>query len=94
MATAVCVAHKRRQGDSIVTVSQECQTVVTQVWFDVPDDAVQQYLATSHALQAAGAMVIDGPGAPFVKEVRGSYTNVLGLPLFELRQMLKKLHFF
>ena len=40
-----------------------------------------------------GAGVIEGIGQAFLKNINGSYTAVIGLPLFELRQALKKIGF-
>lgn len=42
----------------------------------------------------AGAFSITGYGAQFLKEVRGSYTAILGLPMAELRAGLKSIGFF
>jgi septum formation protein len=38
----------------------------------------------------AGAYAVQGMGAFFIKEIRGSYTNVMGLPLCEVVDVLKK----
>jgi septum formation protein len=43
------------------------------------------------ALQISGAFSIEGEGGKMVEEIRGDYNNVIGLPLFQLREVLAKL---
>ncbi|MFH1223028.1 MAG: Maf family protein [Pseudomonadota bacterium] len=48
------------------------------------------YVKTGEPKDKAGAYGIQGLGARFIKEVIGSYTNIVGLPLFEVMRGLKK----
>jgi len=43
------------------------------------------------ALQISGAFSIEGEGGKMVEEIRGDYNNVIGLPLFQLREILPEL---
>ncbi|GJM16635.1 MAG: Maf-like protein [Thermodesulfobacteriota bacterium] len=52
---------------------------------------IEGYIKTQEPMDKAGAYGIQGVGAFMVKEVRGSYTNVVGLPLLEVLEALKKL---
>ena len=54
-------------------------------------DEIAQYVATGEADDKAGAYGIQGRAARFVVELRGSYTGVMGLPLYETAQLLDKL---
>ena len=54
-------------------------------------DEIAQYVATGEADDKAGAYGIQGRAARFVVELRGSYTGVMGLPLYETGQLLDKL---
>jgi len=52
---------------------------------------IEQYLATGEADDKAGAYAIQGRAAQFVAELRGSYSGVMGLPLYETAQLLERL---
>jgi len=52
---------------------------------------IQEYVATGCPLDKAGAYAIQGGAAHFVKEIRGSYTNVVGLPTCELYRTLQQM---
>ena len=43
------------------------------------------------ALQISGAFSIEGEGGKMVEKIDGDYNNVIGLPLFQLRKMLKQI---
>jgi septum formation protein len=54
-------------------------------------DEIAQYIATGECDDKAGAYAIQGRAARFIVELRGSYSGVMGLPLFETSQLLEKL---
>ena len=54
------------------------------------DREVEWYVATGEPLDKAGAYAVQGIGAMFIDSIHGSYTNVVGLPLATLFQMLRK----
>jgi septum formation protein len=63
---------------------------VTQVVYARMDERdMSGYWASGEPQDKAGAYGAQGLGSAFVKEVHGSYSNVVGLPLYELRQLLK-----
>jgi septum formation protein len=49
------------------------------------------YIACDEPYDKAGGYALQGKGAYFIKSIRGSYTNVIGLPLCEVLETLKKL---
>lgn len=54
----------------------------------VPVARLRQYVATGEPLDKAGAYGIQGRAGAFVKHLSGSYTGVMGLPLFETVELL------
>jgi septum formation protein len=65
------------------------QLVTSSVTFrPLSETEIQTYLATGEPFDKAGAYAIQGQGAIFVTQVEGSYTNVVGLPLDEVLQVL------
>ncbi len=71
------------QGYAIV----KCQ--VTRVYFGTMSDrAIQAYVATDEPLKCAGAFALEGFGSLFVEKIEGCHSNVIGLSLPLLRQML------
>jgi septum formation protein len=54
-------------------------------------DEIAQYVASGESDDKAGAYAIQGRAARFVVELRGSYSGVMGLPLYETSQLLDKL---
>jgi septum formation protein len=55
------------------------------------EDEIAGYVASGECDDKAGAYAIQGRAARFVPELRGSYSGVTGLPLFETAQLLDRL---
>jgi septum formation protein len=53
-------------------------------------DEIERYLATGEPMGKAGAYAIQGRGAALVRSVRGCYTNVIGLPVPRVLEMLQQ----
>ena len=56
---------------------------------DIPEDEMAWYASTEEPYDKAGGYAVQGMGAFFIKEIHGSYTNVMGLPLCEVVDVLK-----
>ena len=68
---------------------QACET--TEVVFAPLTTAdISRYIASGEPADKAGAYGIQGRGAVFIKEIRGSYSNVVGLPLHCLSRLAAK----
>ena len=66
-------------------------TVETEVTFaKLSKTIIQNYCRTNEPMGKAGAYAIQGLGGSLVETINGSYTNVVGLPLFETRQLLEQ----
>jgi septum formation protein len=82
VVTGVCVRAAGRE---------EAVTVATEVLFAPLDEArIAWYVATGEPLDKAGAYAVQGAGGLFVREVRGSVSNVVGLPLAETLELLAR----
>lgn len=86
-------AHEVITGLCLLTAGHEyCVSIRTTVIFRTLNDAdIEAYLATGEPFDKAGAYGIQGHAAHMVREVRGSYTNVVGLPLAEVAEALNAL---
>ena len=82
VVTGVCLMHLRRHRERIFAVS-------TDVLFH-PLNArqIRDYLASIQPLDKAGAYAIQDSGEKIISEISGSYSNVVGLPVEQLREEL------
>lgn len=79
--TAVCLSNAR---------DCSCQLVETEVEFVCLDlESCEAYLASDEPWDKAGAYAIQGLGGALVRSIKGSYSNVVGLPLSETWQLLR-----
>jgi septum formation protein len=56
---------------------------------EISPDQIAAYVASGEPLDKAGAYAIQGAAAQFITSLRGSYSGVMGLPLYETAQLLK-----
>lgn len=54
---------------------------------------IQEYVATGEAMGASGAYKIQESGDRFIEKIEGSFSNVVGLPLDLMNQLLERLTF-
>jgi septum formation protein len=85
-AHRVLTAVALRDGDDRVTLLS-----ASEVRFRTTTEAERlAYCATGEPFDKAGGYGIQGHAAVFVEELRGSYSNVVGLPLFETAALLAR----
>lgn len=83
VTSGVTVLYK----DKKVTFSVE--TEVT--FYELEKEEIENYLKTDEPYDKAGGYGIQSKGGLFVKEIKGDYYNVVGLPLSRLNRVLKEL---
>lgn len=78
--TAVCLFHDGRTSVKLG---------ITEVEFGrVTAEQMERYWLTGEPLDKAGAYAIQGYASAWVKSIHGSYSNVVGLPLREVNELL------
>ena len=76
---AICI------GEKIFTAAE-----VTEVFFgEMTDEEISEYVETGEPLDKSGSYALQGGAAKFIKKIHGDWSNVVGLPLFRLRQLAK-----
>jgi septum formation protein len=60
---------------------------------ELTEQEIRRYVATGEPLDKAGAYAIQGRGAAFVRSIAGSYSGVMGLPLFEMVELMQHFGF-
>jgi septum formation protein len=64
----------------------------SQVTFSkLSDAAIDTYVAGGEPMGKAGAYAVQGRAAAFISHISGSYSGIMGLPLFETAQLLQEL---
>ena len=80
--TAICIITDPES-------SPLCQTQISQVQFaQLSQEQINYYIASGEPFGKAGAYGIQGLGASFIPSITGSYSGIMGLPIFEVNQLL------
>jgi septum formation protein len=78
----------RWQEELLVEVSR------SEVTFrNISAEEIERYVATGEPFDKAGAYAIQGRAAAFVSRIEGSYSGVMGLPLYETAELLARIGF-
>jgi len=82
--TGVAVVHLKIF--SAVSISHVCIKALT------PNE-INSYVESGEPMDKAGAYAIQGEGSFLIENYRGSYSNIIGLPIDLLKDLLQKLNF-
>jgi septum formation protein len=85
-------AHKVITAVSLVAPDGRSNTraCTTQVFFrKLSEEEIQRYVASNEPMDKAGAYAIQGGAAGFADHIDGEYSNVVGLPLSLVKEMLR-----
>jgi septum formation protein len=70
----------------------ECALSLSEVEFRVlSEEEIRHYVSTGECDDKAGAYAIQGRAAQFIVALHGSYSGVMGLPLYETAQLLERI---
>ena len=82
-------------GHALIDLKQQRQIIkcgITKVYFaNISDRTIEAYVATKEPLKCAGGFALEGKGGMFVEKIEGCHSNVIGLSLPLLYQMVEKL---
>ncbi|MBS0383031.1 MAG: septum formation inhibitor Maf [Proteobacteria bacterium] len=81
VVSVVCCITQHRKETAV------CESWVT--FADLDDAAIARYVATGEPFGKAGGYAIQGRAASFIAHLSGSYSGVMGLPLFETAGLLR-----
>ena len=89
------LSGRRHEVLTAVAVAQdgelECVVSVTEVDFkELSAEEIRQYVASGECDDKAGGYAIQGRAAQFVRNLNGSFSGVMGLPLYETAQLLER----
>jgi septum formation protein len=81
---------------NVATTAKYFQALsISDVTFgDISAEEMEKYWESGEPRDKAGAYAIQGYAACWVKRFSGSYSGIVGLPLFETKQLLEKAEFF
>jgi septum formation protein len=75
-----------QRGEEIFQITQSSDVA----FGPLTDAMIRAYCTTSEPYDKAGGYAIQGLAAMFVREITGSYSGIMGLPLFETVQLLRQ----
>lgn len=78
-------------GTSAIRVSALSESLVT--FTEMTRKQIEAYVNTGEPLGKAGAYAIQGRAAAYVSRMEGSYTGIMGLPMFETANLLRSFDF-
>lgn len=86
--TGVCmIAKEAGQRDRVCTFYDETDVEI----YDMTEEEIGSYAMSDEPMDKAGAYAVQGFFARYIKGLKGSYANVMGLPVSRLYQEMKKL---
>lgn len=80
--TAVCISFNEQSFSCVQTNDVEFK--------ELSESEIDAYVASGIPLDKAGSYGIQGVGGVFIKHLSGSYTGVMGLPIYETAELLAK----
>ncbi|MCL2810475.1 MAG: Maf family protein [Clostridia bacterium] len=82
--TGVCVIHPSGREETLLERSRVHLVSLTQA-------EIAAYVATGEPMDKAGAYAIQGLGGAFIDKIEGSPSNVMGLPMAQTRELLRRM---
>lgn len=92
--TGCCIEKLQYLNDAWQIVAQESIVSASTLEFMVDAASVDTYLSQQPiAIHCAGGAIVEDLGLAYLKSINGSFSGTVGLPLYEVRMILRRLGF-
>ena len=88
--TAICLAQRQCDG---VLRQESCISKTIVTFRPITEHEIGWYWQTGEPEDKAGSYGIQGKAAQFISHISGSYSGIMGLPLFEMSQLMSRFGF-
>ena len=93
--------HRVLTSVAMGTLSKSCKSLKTEQALSVSNvrfamltrTQIQTYVASGEPMGKAGAYAVQGRAAAYIEHISGSYSGIMGLPMFETAQLLRAFGF-
>lgn len=95
--TAITLVGLDDKPGSLATAKEKFVTMLSEssVTFSIlPEDFIYHYWQSGEPQDKAGGYAIQGMMAGYIESIEGSYSGIMGLPLFELRKALEEFGYY
>ena len=84
--------HEVVTGATIMTneKTETFSSIAKVTFYELSENEIDTYIKTNEPMDKAGAYAIQGDGAKLVKSIEGDFYTIVGLPIGEINQRLKK----
>ncbi|MCK5521870.1 MAG: septum formation inhibitor Maf [Thiomargarita sp.] len=85
-------SHQVMTAVALVTTIERVRLSISKVYFrQLTESEIEAYIATGEPFDKAGSYAIQGHGSIFIKRIEGSYSGIMGLPLYETAMLLAEI---
>jgi septum formation protein len=85
-------SHQVMTAVALVTTIERVRLSISKVYFrHLTESEIEAYIATGEPFDKAGSYAIQGQGSIFIKRIKGSYSGIMGLPLYETAMLLAEI---
>ena len=86
--------HEVLSAVTVISKQEHSRFNISKVTFkDLDRQEIEDYCNSEEPIGKAGGYAIQGKAAVFIERLEGSYSGVMGLPLFETQQLLSSIQF-
>ena len=87
VSTGLCIIKVEKGNKKIYKDVSTCEVYLDEM----TDEEIDEYINTGEPMDKAGAFAIQGIGGRYIKEIKGDYYAVVGLPINKVYKILRKI---